>query len=225
MKKTSTGELFDSRAEDYDSFATSTIIGYEEVLDLLKQLTKITVKTGSPKVLDLGVGTGNSSMAVLQVYPKAKIVGYDVSEKMTEKTKERFGKFDYKGVCDNVLNIGFKNEFDLAMSSIVLHHLNDRQKLEVYKKTFKALKENGVFVLGDLMLSEDKSVNNFLKNQWENHIAYKRGEEYKNKIFSLEDEHHQYATLNNNLKLLQAAGFKTDIVYRKLNTALILCYK
>ncbi|MFH1664388.1 MAG: class I SAM-dependent methyltransferase [archaeon] len=225
MEKMDAGKLFDNRVEDYDSFVNSTVIGYENVLDLIKQLTKIIVKTDSPKVLDLGAGTGNSSMAILHACPKASIIGYDLSKKMVEKTNERFSKFDYKGVCDNVLNIDFDNEFDLIVSSIVLHHLNDKEKQEVYKKIFKALKGKGVFILGDLMLAEDNSINSFLKEQWENHIVYKRGEEYKNKIFSLEDKHHQYASLNNNLKFLKTTGFKTDVIYRKLNTAVILCYK
>jgi tRNA (cmo5U34)-methyltransferase len=225
MAKISAGKLFDTRVEDYDSFVNGTVIGYEDILGLITELAKLTVKNKAPKVLDLGIGNGNNSMGIFQAFPKARLIGYDLSPKMIDKTRERFSSFDYTGVCDDVLKVNFKDEFDLVVSSIVLHHLSDRDKQEVYKKIFKALKKDGVFILGDLMLSGDLAVSASLKAQWAQHIAYKRGEAYRDKILALDDEHHRYATLPDNLRFLQDVGFNAEVAYRKVNSAVILCRK
>ncbi|MFH1256704.1 MAG: class I SAM-dependent methyltransferase [Candidatus Diapherotrites archaeon] len=224
-EKQSAGELFDKRVEDYDSFVHSTVIGYDDILESLKQIAKIFVKTDKPAILDLGVGSGNSALALLEDFPNASLTGYDVSQKMVEKTRERFKKFDYTGVCDNAVNIGFENKFDLVISSIVLHHLSDEDKQRTYKKIFNALKVGGVFVLADVMVASSKKLNEHLHEKWSKFIAFKRGEEYRDKILGLDQEHHQYAALNDNQKFLQQAGFKTEVFYRNLNSAIVIGFK
>lgn len=224
-KKISTGELFDGRAEDYDHFVNSTVIGYSEILESLRQIAKLYAGSESPAILDLGIGSGNSTAAVLENFPKAAVTGCDLSPKMIEKTRERFGKYNYTGVCGNAADINYKEKFDLVISSLALHHLKDADKRKTYGKIFDALKPNGFFILADIMLPSDKKLNTHLHEKWGLFIAYKRGEEYRDYIFGLDGAHHQYAALNDNLKYLQQAGFRTEIYYRNLNSAIIICFR
>ncbi len=221
-----TAELFDARVEDYDSFAHAAIIDYDDIINSIKDIARLYLKKSSkPKVLDLGTGTGNSSLAILEVFPHARLTGLDVSQKMVERIRERMKRFDYRAICGDVLGIKFKGEFDLAISSIVYHHLDDRSKARGYKKVFNALKKGGLFILADIMVAGEKKLNEMLTDKWSGFIEYKRGAEYRDGIFALDGHHHQYAALNDNLKYLKAAGFRTEVYLRKLNSAVICAFK
>ncbi len=220
------GELFDERVQEYDLFVRSTVIGYDEIRGSITDLVRLYLPAdSSPRVLDLGIGTGNTSLAVLEACPRATIVGYDASPNMVQKARERLKEFNIEVICDDILNIDYQNEFDLAVSSIVYHHLDDTSKERGYKKIFDVLKEGGFFILADVMLSNDVSLNQLLEQRWAEFMEQKRGAEFRDSILGLEDKHHQYAALNNNLQYLANQGFRTEVYWRKMNSAIICGFK
>jgi tRNA (cmo5U34)-methyltransferase len=210
-----TGELFDTRVEDYDLFVRSTVPGYDKIIRSIGDLVRVFLSSvPRPKVLDLGIGTGNTSLVVLRECPTASIVGYDVSAKMVARAKERPKKFNVKVVCDDVLNINYRNEFDLAVSSIVYHHLDGPEKQRGYKKVFDALKNNGVFILADVMGSDDPDLNQLLEKQWAEFMKRKRGTDFRDSILELGKKHHKPSTLNENIHYLNKQGFRTSVYWR-----------
>lgn len=98
-------------------------------------------------VMDFGAGTGLISSHVAPLVNK--IVAVDISEAMLDKliTKpELQGKVE--AVCQNILDKPLTKQFDLIMSAMAMHHVEDSNKLI---QTFSQhLTSGAVLALADL---------------------------------------------------------------------------
>ena len=98
-------------------------------------------------VIDFGAGTGLISS---HVAPRVnKIIAVDISEAMLDKLvakSELQGKVE--AVCQNILDKPLTDKFDLIMSAMALHHVEDTSKL---MQTFADhLKPGAQIALADL---------------------------------------------------------------------------
>ncbi|MES0327693.1 MAG: class I SAM-dependent methyltransferase, partial [Gammaproteobacteria bacterium] len=79
-------------------------------------------------VMDFGAGTGLISSQVAPLVNK--IVAVDISEAMLDKLiakPELQGKVE--AVCQNILEQPLTTQFDLIMSAMAMHHVEDTAKL------------------------------------------------------------------------------------------------
>ena len=108
----------------------------------------------SPSVLDIGSGTGLFSSFILQKYPNAKITMIDLAEDLIEIAKERFkahSEFCYI-IADYTKHV-FSRKFDIIISALSIHHLDNHDKRELYKKCYSMLSDDGCFINADQVLS------------------------------------------------------------------------
>jgi tRNA (cmo5U34)-methyltransferase len=99
------------------------------------------------RVLDLGCGDGRLLALVLEARPEAGGVGVDFSPPMLERARERFGDVSRVDLREHDLaeplpDVG---EFDLVVSSLAIHHLEDARKRELYAEVFELLEVGGRF--------------------------------------------------------------------------------
>ncbi|MBN1235275.1 MAG: hypothetical protein JW999_04405, partial [Methanotrichaceae archaeon] len=80
-EKASTISCYDRHAQAYDLYQFAVVPGYQEMLDLVAEAGRRYLPP-SPKLIDLGCGTGNASLAVLQKIPSARIYLIDGSDQM-----------------------------------------------------------------------------------------------------------------------------------------------
>ena len=130
--------------------------------ELLNLVVKVSEVKDCDKVLDIGCGTGLLSLKLLQK-SDCSITGIDISEEMLAIFKDKIKKLGLNQKIDcrlmDIDSLNFKNDtFDVAVSSVVLHHLND--KLRVLKKIYKLLKPSGVFVIGEIDMDSTGSYTN-----------------------------------------------------------------
>ena len=93
-------------------------------------------------VLDIGIGTGQSSEALQRA--GCKVTGIDISAKMLEIAKKKFPKFKlYKADIENNLPALKDKKFDIVVAIGVLEFVNDIEK--VLRKVHKLLKPDGLF--------------------------------------------------------------------------------
>jgi ubiquinone/menaquinone biosynthesis C-methylase UbiE len=110
------------------------------------------IQSGKEVVLDFGVGTGTLSLMLKQKYPQTKVIGLDVDEKIISIAKRKFREQD---VAVNIIKYNgtefpmFQQQFDCIISSLVFHHLTDKQKEETLRWLFTRLPSNGVIVVAD----------------------------------------------------------------------------
>jgi tRNA threonylcarbamoyl adenosine modification protein (Sua5/YciO/YrdC/YwlC family) len=108
-------------------------------------------------ILELGTGTGETALRLLEHHPDAELVGIDVSEPMLDLARSRLpaGRVSLReGRLQDPLPEG---EYDLVASALCVHHLDGVEKADLFARIARALAPGGRFVLGDVVLPADGS--------------------------------------------------------------------
>jgi len=155
-------KAFNKSAYYYDDWVKKAIPCFNEVFSIATEVISFP-KESKIRVLDLGAGTGLFSKFVFEKYPNAKFVLYDVADKILKVAKERFkndlSHFDF--IVDDYKNLKAKNigKFDIVISSLSIHHLENFEKKKLFKDSFDVLSERGLF----LNLDQIKGKTDFLQ--------------------------------------------------------------
>jgi tRNA (cmo5U34)-methyltransferase len=122
-------------------------------LDLQDEVARATDGLDVSRVLELGVGTGETAHRILERHPQASWIAIDASEAMLERAREALPAADLRlGRLEDPLPDG---PFDLVVSSLVVHHLDGAGKRDLFARVFDVLRPGGTFVLGDVVVPED----------------------------------------------------------------------
>ncbi len=109
--------------------------------DLISRLDEINPK----RVLDLGCGPGNSTIALKNRFKDAEIIGVDASENMLEKAKSEHPQIRFeKCFLPNGLN-DIDGKFDLIFSNACIHWIPEQR--ELLSECAKKLNENGTLAV------------------------------------------------------------------------------
>jgi len=213
-------KVFDNISLDYDKQRKKLIPCFE---DFYKISVSMAVSSSeNPSVLDIGAGTGLFSSFLLEKYPNASFTLIDISEKMLEVAKTRFRDLEnIKFIADDYTKYDFGDErYDVIISALSIHHLEDEQKRELYKKCYSILNFNGIFINAEQVLGETSYLDSFYKKEWKSSIE--RSDLPKEEVIAgyermkLDKE----ATMNHQLSWLKEAGFSdVDCVYKYYNFA------
>jgi ubiquinone/menaquinone biosynthesis C-methylase UbiE len=190
---------FDSRAEIYDNDIVGNRLDgfYEEIAKLIE------IDNTSPKLLDLGCGTGLELKKLFGKYPNIRVTGIDLSSEMLKELKGKYGGKNINLICGSYLDTEFGNDFDVVLSTYSLHHFNEAEKLLVYKKVFESMKSGGLYIEGDKNAkTEEQQLFHFAEL-----IRLKKEHNLTDGSFYHYDTP---MTVENQIKLLESTGF-TDI--------------
>ncbi len=152
-------EFFNKRLDGYDEHMMTNI----ESSDMFYPFTADCLpKTDGAKILDLGCGTGLELEHYFRLNPSAKVTGIDLTESMLNVLKNKFPEKDLTLICGSYFDIPFdENTFDAAVSVESLHHFTKEEKIPLYTKLFKALKDGGYFILTDYFALSDEDEKTF----------------------------------------------------------------
>lgn len=147
-------EFFNKRLDGYDEHMMSNI----ESSDVFYPFTADCLpKKDGAKILDLGCGTGLELEHYFRLNPSAKITGIDLTESMLNALKNKFPEKDLTLICGSYFDVPFdENTFDAAVSVESLHHFTKEEKIPLYTKLCKSLKDNGYFILTDYFALTDE---------------------------------------------------------------------
>jgi tRNA (cmo5U34)-methyltransferase len=211
-------------AKDYEDEIQDVIPGYLRLNNhiSLAAYSYAENKDQVIKVLDLGAGTGLSSQEMLRALPNAQLTLVDFSEHMLKAAKRKFGtKANY--ICTDYAKLSLApNSFDIVMSIIGLHHQNHNGKRKVINKVYKALRPQGIFILGDLVTFRDKRKTALAKaRHFCNLMHYAPKEKRAEWAY-----HHEYlndlADLEDLCEWMEEAGFEVTVGFEELQTALLV---
>ena len=140
-------EFFNKRLDGYDEHMMTTI----ESSDVFYPFTADCLpNTAGAKIVDLGCGTGLELEHYFRLNPSAKITGIDLTESMLNALKNKFPEKDLTLICGSYFDVPFdENAFDAAVSVESLHHFTKEEKIPLYTKLCKSLKDGGYFILTD----------------------------------------------------------------------------
>lgn len=112
-------------------------------------LSKIPDMSIYKKIMDIGCGSGNTTIKLWNKNKNANIFAFDISESQIEEAiknyeledkEEHNGKIEFKVM--SALDISDENEYDMIFSNATLHWITQSKKM--YKLLYKALKKDGV---------------------------------------------------------------------------------
>ena len=158
---------FEEEAREYDELILKLIPHYQEMVKSL--INSIPFEDSKPiKVLDLGCGTGNITLAVKRRYSNAQVTCVDLAERMIDLTRFKLSEYDdIKYHVGDLRDMEFKSDCDLIISSLALHHLRtDEEKIAVYQKIYDSLKEGGTICIADNVQASSKYMEIVNIEQW-----------------------------------------------------------
>jgi tRNA (cmo5U34)-methyltransferase len=121
---------------------------------LQAEVAAATVGLRVGRFLDLGAGTGATTLSVLAQHPEATAVILDESEAMLAAARSALGEavtVVVAGLADPLPD----GPFDLVVSALAVHHLDGPGKADLFRRVARLLTRGGRFVLGDLVVPED----------------------------------------------------------------------
>ncbi len=146
---------FDREAPGYDRTARASMPGYTELHRTLVRGIPF-LPTRAFRVLELGVGTGALTGAVLRTFPHAEVVGLDVSPRMLAAAQRKLRPYrDRVSFVAGRLEESWEGRYDVVLSALAIHHLADADKWRLFRRVFRSLPPGGYFGDGDDHLPED----------------------------------------------------------------------
>jgi trans-aconitate 2-methyltransferase len=116
------------------------------VYDAINQIKQY-ITTANPRIYDLGCGPGNSTKALLNVFPGADVSGMDSSPDMISKARAALPDVEF--ALGDLATFAPKEgeDVDLLFSNAVFHWLRSPTRMETLTRLFKTMKPGGVLAI------------------------------------------------------------------------------
>ncbi|WP_419175945.1 class I SAM-dependent methyltransferase [Desulfosediminicola sp.] len=204
--------VFNKYAGQYDQSRKKLIPCFDDYYQTMLEVIPFG-QDSALEVLDLGAGTGLVAGLVADNYPGARITLVDIAGEMLAKARNALAGYDNNFefvTADYVAGESFgpvERGFDLIISSLSIHHLEDETKSNLFRKIFANLKPGGVFVNADQALGETEAIEKVNHNKWLEQ-ARALGATEQELAASLERmREDRMAPLDDQLQWLREAGF------------------
>ena len=211
-------QFYDDLSSKYTDLIKKCVPRYQEMLYSMFQYIPENFKP--KRIIDLGCGTGNLTREILDHFTDAEIHALDLSEEILDECKKRFpNAHDITYIKADFKHMNLEpNTYDLVMSSIAIHHIEDPFKIKLYKDVFRALKANGLFIFADQTrgITDEIYFNNIACWKVE---ALKLGstEENWKMWMDHQDAHDHHSPLGWHLHQLEVTGFtQVDLLSKYL---------
>ncbi|PDW44631.1 tRNA (uridine-5-oxyacetic acid methyl ester)(34) synthase TrmP [Helicobacter pylori] len=231
---------FDEKvAHVFDDMLERSIPYYHEMLNLgayfIAQNLKENVYPKSlpkplpkPLIYDLGCSTGNFFIALnQQIQQDIELVGIDNSMPMLKKAQEKLKDFNnVRFECMDFLEVEFKEASAFSLL-FVLQFVRPMQREVLLKKIYNSLALNGVLLVGEKIMSEDRILD---KQMIELYYLYKQNQGYSHNEIAFKREALENVlvpySLKENVALLESVGFKhVEAVFKWVNFTLLVARK
>src|ERR687892_1043139 len=135
------GAQFHWQPETYLEVIESEVPRYEE----LQEATIDAIPFAAERVLELGIGTGETTRRMLARHPDARVTGLDSSPEMVFKARELGVEEVRLARIEDPLPDG---PWDLVISVLTVHHLDDDGKRDLFRRVRE---QSRALVLGDVV--------------------------------------------------------------------------
>ncbi|ARJ67237.1 SAM-dependent methyltransferase [Magnetospirillum sp. ME-1] len=164
---------FNRAARSYDGLRRQLIPCFDDfygaAVDLVAEFAP-----PDARILDLGAGTGLLSALVAERLPAVRLVLTDLAEGMLAQAKERFTgrepKVDLRVM--NHLDLAEEGVYDVVMSALSIHHLEDEGKRAVYAAMARAVRPGGLVLNADQVAGDTAAMETRYWNHW--HASIRR---------------------------------------------------
>lgn len=176
-------------------------------------------------IVDLGIGTGALARVCLEHTSGARIKGIEADPDMMAIGRARLGRFGRRVT----MTVGsFLDEelpsCDAIVASYALHHIRTaRAKQAFYRRCYRALRPGGVLINGDC--APASTPRGFARDLdlWFAHLGKTfGGRTGGRRVYESWAEEDTYFPLAEEVRMLERAGFATDVPWRRSPFAVIV---
>jgi trans-aconitate methyltransferase len=115
--------------------------------DELQEATIEAIPFPPGRVLELGVGTGETTRRLLERYPDAEVTGLDAQPEMVFKARELGIEVRLARMEDPLPD----GPWDLVVSVLTVHHLDDDGKRDLFRRVREQAR---AMVMGDVVIAD-----------------------------------------------------------------------
>jgi tRNA (cmo5U34)-methyltransferase len=134
---------FHWKPETYLELIRSEVPRYDE----LQEQAIAAVPSPPERVLELGMGTGETTRRLIEAYPEAWVIGLDSSADMVFRARAMYDDVQLARIEDPLPD----GPWDLVIGVLSIHHLTSDQK----KNLFRQVRANArSFVIGDIVKAD-----------------------------------------------------------------------
>jgi tRNA (cmo5U34)-methyltransferase len=188
------GYQFHFDPASYVEAIRAEVPAYDELQDAVAEAT---AGIHAEWVLELGVGTGETSRRVLDLHPEAGLVGIDESAEMLAAASADVSADLRVSRLEDPLPEG---NFDLVVSALAVHHLDGAGKADLFARVADRLRPGGRFVLGDVVVPDDPV----------------------DVVTPIDGVYDQPSTVDDQVRWLAAAGLHAEVVWARQDLAVIV---
>jgi len=134
---------FDWKPDTYSELIRSEIPRYDE----LQEQAIAAIPFAPERVLELGMGTGETTRRLIEAYPDSWVIGLDASPDMVFRARENYDDVQLARIEDPLPD----GPWDLVIGVLSIHHLT----ADLKKNLFRQVKEQTrAFVIGDVVKAD-----------------------------------------------------------------------
>ena len=134
---------FDWTPEVYLERIRAEIPGYDDLQDQ----AVAAIPFSPERVLELGMGTGETTRRLIEAHPDAWVVGLDASPDMVFRARQTYDDVQLARMEDPLPD----GPWDLIVSVLSVHHLDPDQKGDLFRRVRE---QSRAFVMGDIVVAE-----------------------------------------------------------------------
>jgi len=172
------------------------------------------------RLLDVGCGAGNYTLALLPHLPDLDVTLVDLSRPMLDRAGERISAVSDGAVTSiqsDIRSLDLQPDaFDIILASAVLHHLRGDADWEtVFSRFYNTLRPGGSIWIFDLVEHSSTSIQNLMWARYGAYLVSLKDTAYRNHVFNYIQEEDSPRPLLYQVDLLRRVGFETvDILHK-----------
>lgn len=134
---------FHSKPETYLERIRAEVPRYDE----LQEQAIAAIPFSPERVLELGMGTGETTRRLIEAYPDAWVIGLDASADMVFRARENYDDVQLARMEDPLP----EGPWDLVIGVLSIHHLTSDQKKNLFRQVRAQARS---FVIGDIVKAD-----------------------------------------------------------------------
>lgn len=210
------------RIDEYDVKIRTFVPWYDEMLDAAADAFGAARQLGAtPRVVDLGIGSGALAARCLSVRPRAKVVGIDADAGMLVSARARLGR--RVTTIEGDFERASLPRCDAVIASLSLHHVSTTsRKAKLYKRCADALTPAGTLITVDCCLGSSADQRRIDHLVWRSHLERSYTRRQADAFMRAWAKEDTYVVLEDELALMRTAGFTVDVPWRRHSFAVIV---
>ncbi len=221
-------EFDEAVASVFDDMLSRSVPFYDEVRKLVISLILREQREGM-KVLDLGSSTAKFLLDLhSKTEVKMQLKGLDNSQAMLDRARQKCQAFGANIELElaDMLTYSYADE-EVIVANYTLQFIRPMKRLELVKKLYNGLKEEGIFIFSEKVVFDDKKLD---KGLIDIYYAYKKTQGYSEYEIAQKREALENVlipfTIDENIRMCKEAGFeKVDTIFQWANFVTFIAKK